>query len=451
MPLHPMVRGNVGRMWGKFEGLPLAESFQRKPLKPTPHVGVRFPMPKIAKQLSALEVRRLKQPGLHAVGGVPGLHLQVQHPRSRCWILRVVVGSRRRDIGLGGYPSVNLKDARERAVELRESIFEKGKDPIEVKREAKAALIAAEATRKTFDEAMHACWRSKSKEFKNTKHAQQWLATLRRYASPVIGRLPVAEVELAQVICILEPIWESKTETASRVRGRLEAVLAWATVNGYRSGDNPAAWRGNLEHALPKPSKVRKVKHHAALPWTSVPAFMAELRLRTGMAPRALELAVLTAARSGEVRLAKWDEIDLKAREWVIPGDRMKAGKRHRVPLSLAAVRLLAALPRMADSDYVFPGPKGGPMTDMSLSAVCRRMKVDAVPHGFRSSFKDWARNRAKQPDEVSELALAHVSSDATRAAYARDELMPQRKQLMRDWARFLSGSVQRKSKTRKR
>jgi integrase len=234
----------------------------------------------------------------------------------------------------------------------------------------------------------------------------------------------------------------------SRVRGRCEKVLDWAAVNGFRSGENPFRWKGKLELSLPAPGKLKRqkgIKRHAALPWQEAGAFMAELRKREGIAARALEFAILTASRSGEVRLAQWHEIDFRTKVWTVPPERMKAGKTHRVPLSGPAIKLLEKLPRMTGSDYVFTAPNGGPFSDMALSEVLRRMNVNAVPHGFRSTFKDWARSSTAYPDEVSELALAHVSSDATRAAYARDELLPKRVQLMRDWAKFC-GTVRRKA-----
>jgi integrase len=254
---------------------------------------------------------------------------------------------------------------------------------------------------------------------------------------------------VAHVVVVLEPLWSEKTETASRVRGRIESVLAWATVAGYRRGDNPARWKGNLDQLLPKATKVRKVEHHAALPWQEVPAFVADLRKREGAGARALEFAILTAGRSGEVRLATWEEIDLKAKLWTVPAERMKARKVHRVPLSDAAVALLKALPRSERSRYVFASASGTSLSDMTLSAVTKRMNVNAVPHGFRSSFKDWARSCTTYADEVSELALAHVNSDATRAAYARGELLPKRMLLMRDWARFLAKPAKKASVTR--
>jgi integrase len=395
-------------------------------------------MPKKAQELSALQVKRLAKPGLHSVGGVAGLQLQVKGTGARSWILRAQIGSRRRDVGLGGYPDVTLAAARERAREAREQIRQ-GVDPIEARKAARAALISDQARQMTFGEAADLCHSTKAPEFRSKKHSADWINSLNRYANPVIGQLPVAQVDLVHVLKVLEPIWITKTETATRVRGRIESVLAWANVRGYRNGDNPALWKGNLEHALPKPSKVRKRKHFAALPWSEVGAFMTDLRERDGMSARALEFLILTAARSGEVRLATWDEVDAGAKLWTIPRERTKAGKSHRIPLSAPALTILANLPRFKGCPFMFASAKGGALSTMSLSSVCRRMKVDAVPHGFRSTFKDWARSSTKYPDEVSELALAHVSSDATRAAYARDELLPKRKRLMADWATYVS------------
>lgn len=394
-------------------------------------------MPKRARELSALEVRRIERPGLHAVGGISGLLLQVSDSGARSWILRTMIGGRRRAIGLGPFPEVTLAQARDDARSVKQSI-RRGVDPIAERRAAQDALRASEAKRLTFEQAARRCHAAREKEFRNAKHRKDWIASLERYAFPKIGPLAVADVELAHVLSVLEPIWHERTETATRVRQRMESVLTWAAVSGYRAGDNPARWQGNLKEVLPAPSKIAKVTHHRALPWHQVPGFMADLRGRDGTGARALELAILTAARSGEVRLATWNEFDLGARLWTVPGDRIKAGRTHRVPLSDDAVALLEKLPRFKGSPYVFTAPRGGPLSDMSISAVCKRMGIDAVPHGFRSSFKDWARNRTSYADEVSELALAHVNSDATRAAYARDELLPQRTRLMAEWARFL-------------
>ena len=394
-------------------------------------------MPKKAKERSAVEIKRLsKKPGFHAVGGVAGLHLQVSKTLASSWILRVVIGARRSDLGLGGYPDIPLAEAREKAREARSQIVE-GVDPREAKKAARAALKANQAKELTFDQAAVLCHETRAIEFRNPKHRDDWISSLERYASPVIGLLPVADVELAHVVSVLKPIWTTKTETATRVRQRIETVLSWATVRGYRSGENAARWKGALEHVLPRPSKIRTVKHRPALAWQDIGAFMDELRKRQGTAAKALEFAILTAGRSREVRLATWDEFDLEAKVWNVPAEHMKARKPHRVPLPEPAIKLLKRLPRFEGSLYVFAAPRGGPLSDMSLSAVTRRMGVDAVPHGFRSTFKDWCRSSTSYADEVSELALAHLGNDATRAAYAEDELLPKRTRLMRDWAKF--------------
>jgi integrase len=403
-------------------------------------------MPKKARELSAIEVKRLSQKlGFHAVGGVAGLHLAVSSPSASSWILRVVIGDDRPDLGLGPYPEIGVAQARDKARAMREQVRQ-GIDPRQAKKDAAAALRAATAKALTFEEAAKDCHVDKASEFRNAKHKDDWINSLERYAFPDLGSVPVAEIALPHIVKVLKPIWTTKTETATRVRQRIESVLAWATVNEFRDGDNPARWKGNLEHALPKPSKVKKVEHHAALPWQDMGTFMVDLRQREGMGARALEFAILTAARSGEVRGATWDEINFKSKVWTIPAKRMKAGKQHRVPLSEPAIKLLKALPRLEDSAYVFPAARGGMLSDMSISAVTRRMGLDVVPHGFRSSFKDWCRTSTAYPDEVSELALAHVNSDATRAAYARDELLPQRQKLMADWAKYC-GTVPRKGK----
>ncbi len=394
-------------------------------------------MPKKAKELSAVQVKRMTRPGLFAVGGVAGLHLQVKPTGARSWILRAKVGNRRRDIGLGGYPDVSLALARDGAREARE-LIRRGIDPAEERKALKQALKASQAKALTFGEAAVRCHQTKVPEFRNVKHQADWISSINRYADPIIGDLSVSSIELPHIVSVLEPIWQTKTETATRVRQRIEAVLGWATVNLYRSGDNPARWKGNLEHALPNPSKIKTVRHFPAIPWHEVGKFMAALRQREGISARALEFLILTAARSGEVRLAVWDEIDMDCAVWTIPGARMKAGRRHQVPLSDFALEILRSLPRFEGSPFVFSSPRGGSLSDMSISSVCRRMEVNAVPHGFRSTFKDWARSSTAYPDEVSELALAHISSDGTRAAYARDELLPKRKKLMADWASFV-------------
>ncbi|MFO7592811.1 MAG: integrase arm-type DNA-binding domain-containing protein, partial [Pseudomonadota bacterium] len=279
-------------------------------------------MPKKAKELSATEVRRLTTPGLHAVGGVSGLLLRVTKTGSASWILRVMAGNKRRDIGLGGFPDVPLAQARVKARETKEQI-KQGIDPVEQRKAARDALIAAQAKELSFKEAAIQCHKVRAAEFRSAKHSKDWINSLERYAFPVFGSLPVAEVDVPHVLKALQPIWETRTETATRVRQRIEAVLAWATVSRYRSGDNPARWSGNLEATLAKPGKASRVRHHRALPWQEIPGFMANLRNMEGMGARALEFAILTAARSGEVRLATWEEIDLSAKVWTISADRM--------------------------------------------------------------------------------------------------------------------------------
>jgi len=395
-------------------------------------------MPKATIELNPVEVKRLTVPGLYFVGVVPGLALQVLPSGARTWLLRIMVAGKRRDMGLGGYPAVTLAQAREKAREAREKV-KQGIDPIEEGRAARSALAATRAAALTFEQCARKYIEAHKTGWKNAKHAGQWVNTLEQYAFPTLGSLLVRDVGLSQVLAVLEPIWQTKTETASRLRGRIEAVLDWATVRTYRSGDNPARWRGHLDKLLPKPAKVAKVEHHRAVPVGEVGAFLVKLREQAGMGARALEFAIVTAARSGEVRGATWAEIDTAAKVWTIPAARMKAGKEHRVPLSAGALALLAALPRMAGTDYVFSAPRGGALSDMTLSAVLRRMNADAVPHGFRSTFRDWAGERTAHPREVIEHALAHLLKDKAEAAYQRGDLFEKRRHLMDDWAGFLS------------
>ncbi|WP_429884633.1 tyrosine-type recombinase/integrase [Geoalkalibacter halelectricus] len=283
-------------------------------------------MPKKAKELSAVEIRRITKPGLHAVGGVAGLLLQVSGTNGRSWILRTMVGAKRRDIGLGGFPDVPLAVAREKAREVKDQILV-GQDPIAVKKAARRAILAEQAKTMTFGEAARQCHSVRSQEFTNEKHKRQWLSSLENYAFPMLEDIAVADVDLPHILKILEPIWMAKTETATRVRQRIEAVLTWAKVSGYRTGDNPARWEGNLKEVLPTPSKIADKKHFPALPWKKVPSFFLELRKQNGTGAKALEFAILTAARSQEIRFATWCEIDIEHRIWTIPGSKMKGKK----------------------------------------------------------------------------------------------------------------------------
>lgn len=311
-------------------------------------------MPKKAKELYPYQIKKLvKKPGLHSVGGVAGLHLKVKDTLAASWILRVMVGERRRDIGLGGYPDVSLQQARNEARQNRE-LIRQGIDPVAAKEAARSELVAAEGRRLTFKQAAVQYHRGKSTELRSVKHQRDWLSSLERYAFPSIGNLPVSDVEIPHVMNVLEPIWYEKTETATRVRQRMEKVLGWATALNYRQGDNPAAWKGNLEHTLPQPSKLKKVRHHRSLPWSEIGPFMADLRKREGMGARALEFGILTAMRSKEFREATWDEIDFASKVWTIPAERMKARKEHKVPLSAYAIKVLKSLPESVESPYVF-------------------------------------------------------------------------------------------------
>jgi integrase len=386
-------------------------------------------MPRKAKELTAIQVRRLVQPGQHPVGTVAGLRLNVKSTGARSWVLRTMVAGRRTDLGLGGYPDVTLAQAFERARKMLDKIRD-GIDPVADKRARQAAVVwTFEKVAGAYIEAHRASW-------KNEKHAAQWESTLRTYAYPHFGDKHVADVGKADVLAAIEPIWTTKTETATRVRGRIETVLAFAMQREHRPpGVNPASLSGL---ALPKARKVSKVEHHRALPIDDMPAFMKRLRAAQGTGARALEFAILTAARSGEVRGALWSEVDLQAAAWSIPAERMKADRAHRVPLSPRAVQLLKALPRIAGSDLVFPGTKDKPLSDMTLTAVLRRLRVDATVHGFRSTFRDWTSERTATPNEVAEMALAHAIGDATEAAYRRGELFEKRRDLMTAWAAFV-------------
>jgi integrase len=393
-------------------------------------------MPKKARELTALDVKRITKPGRHTVGFIPGLMLVVKDTCAKSWILRTIIGNKRRNIGLGAYPEIPLTKARERAREARE-LISKGIDPIERRKAVRRAILASQNGRITFAEAARRCHEKKVSEFRNPKHAKQWIRSVEKYTFPIIGNMAVEDIELPHILKILEPIWTDKTETATRLRQRLEQIISWATISEYRKGDNPARWKGHLDAILPIPTKIKKVNHMRALPWKDMNPFMIELRKIEGMGARALELIILTACRSGEARFAVWDEIDLDNKIWTIPSERMKAGKEHKIPLVDDAIKLLRNLPRFEGSEYIFTAPRGGPLSDMTISAVCKRMKVNAVPHGFRSTFRDWAAENTNFPREVAEMSLAHTIESAVEAAYRRGDLFRKRRKLMESWAAY--------------
>ena len=376
-----------------------------------------------------LNARKVETAGPGRHGDGRGLFLYVKPTGARSWVLRYQVQGRRRDLGLGAYPDVSLAIARDRAAEARRLIVE-GEDPITKKQQAKP---------KTFREAALELIDSKRPGWRNAKHAAQWTATLESYVFPKIGAVQVAKIETADVISTLTPIWAAKPETANRVRQRIEAVIDYASALGIRSDDNPARWRGHLDHLLPKPKKIRAVKHHPALPHAQIADFMTVLAQREGVAARALAFTILTAARSGETRGMIWGEVDLDAKVWTIPAGRMKAAKEHRVPLTDAAVYLLGQRPKGTPDDTLIFGSEakpGRPISDMSMTAVLRRMeRNDITVHGFRSTFRDWAGETTSFPREVIEAALAHGIKDKAEAAYARSDLFDKRRKLMEAWA----------------
>lgn len=426
-------------------------------------------------KLTAVGVKALREPGRYSDGD--GLYLQVARGKSRQWIMRYKVQGKSREMGLGPVGDapdrVPLAEARRRAAEAR-ALLRDGKDPIEARRAAErdAERERAKAAANTFETTALAYVAAREGEWRNAKHKAQWTSTLTTYAFPKIGDRPVSDVDTEAVLEVLQPVWAAKPETASRLRGRIESVLDYAKTRGLRTGENPARWRGHLAHSLAKPSRLRRKRHHPALPWHQVGAFVAELRAVPDVSARALEFLILTAARTGEALGARWREIDLDAAVWTVPGERMKAGREHRVPLSapaLAVLRTMQPLSRGLGSP-VFPGrrfepPAPGasgpaihqPQSNMALEMLLRRMNQpgkDEVPaadgapplwsdrngeaitaHGFRSSFRDWVGEASTHSTDLAEAALAHVIRDKTVAAYARGDLFAKRARLMADWA----------------
>jgi integrase len=383
-------------------------------------------------QLTARTIDAAREPGHYGDGS--GLYLQISDYGTRSWVFRYKLNGKAHEMGLGSVNTFSLKEARERARAARQLLAD-GIDPIQAKREKRATALADEAKRITFEEASCLYIRAHEKAWEK-RHRDQWQASLEQHAFPVLGKLTVDAIELPHVRRVLEPMWNDKTETASRVRKRIERVLAWATVGGFRQGDNPARWDGHLAEMLPSRAKLQAVQHMAAMPFAELPAFMADLTEREGITARALAFTILTAARTGEIVGATWDEIDLKEKVWIIPAARMKAGRDHRVPLSAHAVELLEKLPR-SEGGRVFP------IHSMSMVRLLHKTHDGLTVHGFRSTFSDWCRERTNYPRDVVEMALAHAIKDRTEAASRRGDALEKRRRLMGDWARYCSSPVQ--------
>jgi integrase len=387
-----------------------------------------------AKRLTALTVNSLVKQGNWPDGD--NLYLRIRHDGSKSWAFRYKVAGKQHWMSLGPVRDVTLAEAREAARKLRNDLRE-GISPLEQRRERQALALNAEG--RTFDAVAKLYIEAHRTGWKNVKHAAQWQSTLDAYASPVIGKLAVGSIGLDEVLRILRPIWKEKPETASRLRGRVEAVLDYAGVHGWRKGDNPARWTGYLDQVLPAKAKVRAVVHHAAVAWADMPAVMARLAGAGGTGALCLRFLVLTAARSGEARGARWNEIDMEAKTWTIPAARMKAKQEHRVPLSDAAIEILAGLAplKRKPDGLVFPGGRvGSPLSDVAVSKALAAAVDGFTVHGCRSSFRDWCGERTNFPREIAEAALAHTNKDKVEAAYARTDHLEKRRQLMEAWAR---------------
>jgi integrase len=393
-----------------------------------------------SKQVRHAKPKRGRDWGLLADGG--NLYLQVTTGKdgavSRSWVFRYEQDFARHELGLGPTYSVSLAEAREKARSLRRQLLD-GVDPLEAKRAIERERLARKAEQAkavTFRQCAEMYLAARSDGWKNAKHRQQWRSRLETYAFPVIGDLAVADIDTPHVVKAIEPIWKKIPETASRLRGRIESVLGFATVSGFRAGDNPARWRGHLAEVLPAKGKVRKVEHFAALPYAALPALMAELRGRDSISARALEFTVLTAARTGEVIGATWAEVDLKAKTWTVPAGRMKGGRKHVVPLPDRAVEILTSLPHRGG--YVFPGArKGKSLSNMAMLELVRGMRPGTTVHGLRSAFRDWAAERTNYANHVVEMAIAHAVGDKVEGAYRRGDLFEKRRRLMAEWDRY--------------
>jgi len=390
------------------------------------------------EKLTAGFCLKTTKPGRYADGG--GLYLLIKPDGRKMWVFRFTdpVARKRRDMGLGRYGKnfVPLAQAREKAADAR-ALVDQLKNPIEERKKLLKEAQEAQANKLTFGQCATKYIAAHRASWRNAKHAQQWTNTLTTHAADLMP-LPVAEIDTAQVVKCLEKIWTTKTETATRVRQRIEKVLGWATVRKYRSGDNPARWNGHLQAELPSPNKLKAVQHRAAIGYDEIGAFMAKLRTKDSMAAKALELQTLTATRPGEVVAAQWDEFDLTRKVWTIPAERMKANKEHTIPLSAQAVKLLKSLPRIDRSEYVFPGMRPDkPMSTAAGMKLLKQLHPGITAHGMRSTFRDWAGETTAYPREVIEMAMAHQLKDKAEAAYARGNLIDKRRKLMRDWATY--------------
>jgi integrase len=396
-------------------------------------------------KLTARKIASLNLKVQAQYGDGRGLWLQVSQFGTRSWLLRYMVAGKARSMGLGPYPEVTLKEARDRAAAARKQIRD-GIDPIDARRERKMAAKVEAAKLTTFAQCVTEYIQSHESKWKNVRHRDQWRSTLTNDAAP-LGKLPVAAIDTALVLKVLRPIWLKKPETASRLRGRIERVLAWATVSGFRQGENPARWRGHLAEMLPARGDVAPVKHLKALPYSDVPRFMAVLRANENIAGRALEFAILNASRTGEIVGAKWNEIDFKEKVWTIPADRMKAGKEHRIPLSEPAIEILKSLPRERDNPHVFTGGSNGQLAKRSMLDLLNAISGDGYTvHGFRSSFRDWCAETTNYPRELAEAALAHTLPNKVERAYQRGDLLEKRRRLMIEWAKFCATKPAAKS-----
>lgn len=388
-----------------------------------------------------MAVTKAKKKGLYPDGG--NLYLQITASGVKSWLVRYMRDGKAKTMGLGAIHAVSLADARIKAAECRK-LLAAGIDPLESRKSSAADARLAAARSMTFEQCAEAYIEAHKAGWRNAKHIWQWENSLSKFAYPVLGKLPVQDIDVILVMKVLEPIWKKKTETASRLRGRVESILDWATVREYRQGENPARWKGKLDNLLPRPSKVQKVQHHPALPYADINKLMTELDNENGVAALSLKFVILTATRTSEAIGAQWSEFDLKQKLWTIPAGRIKAGREHRVPLSDAALAIVRQLEKTKTGNYVFPGRKDSkPQSNVAMLALLRRMgHAEITVHGFRSSFRDWAAEQTNYPREVAEAVLAHIVGDRVEAAYRRSDLFEKRRQLMEAWARYCAMPV---------